>query len=473
MGKQRNRPNLRRTSGATLGILLSVSAGTEARADAIQFWNQQIQSYIPNSGSANPTTSARDLAMLNVAMYDAVNAALGSPAKSYYPTGPVAADASAEAAADAAAFGILSQRFTSQVPAITAAYNSQLALLPNDQATAAGLTLGQNQASIVRAARANDNASAPSVFTPGSGPGQWQPTPPAHIPFQGANWANVTPFTMTSPNEFRPAGPPSLTSTAYAVALSEVQSIGAANSTTRTLDQTEAAEFWDADGKGGPAASWDEIALQVDATKHYSLLKDAQIFATLGVAQVDAFVASFDSKVHYAFWRPVTAIQSSTDPTWQPLLAAPPFASYAANHAAVPEAGATVLAALFGSDLADFSLTYDTDNSSAASLGNPTFGLVTRDFTSFSEAATETGMSRLWGGIHWGFDIDDGFTVGREVGLNAINTEVPEPASMALLITGVGALCVVRRRSQHQRSNRRASPVQNLEWVEGSRWQYP
>jgi hypothetical protein len=107
---------------------------------------------------------------------------------------------------------------------------------------------------------------------------------------------------------------------------------------------------------------------------------------------------------------------------------------------------------LLGSDAADFSLTYNTDNASAASLGNPTFGLVTRDFTSFSEAGTESGMSRIWGGIHYNFDVADGFTLGQEVALNALDQfapeAVPEPASAALLIAAVCGLGAVRRRSR-------------------------
>ena len=99
---------------------------------------------------------------------------------------------------------------------------------------------------------------------PGTGPGQWQPTPPLHLPYGTANWATVTPFTMTSPSEFRPGPPPALSSTAYATALAQVQSLGAANSTTRTPDQTIAAEFWDADN--GVPLTWNYIALQVAAT---------------------------------------------------------------------------------------------------------------------------------------------------------------------------------------------------------------
>jgi hypothetical protein len=397
--------------------------------------------------------TGRDLSMLNIAMFDAVNAAMGSPDKSFYSTGPVIANASAQAAADAAAYDFLSQRFSGQAAQITAAYQSQLASLPNNQATANGITLGQNQASIVAAARANDGSSAPPHYVVGSGPGVWQPTPPGNIPFGTANWATVTPFTMTSPSEFRPGPPPALGSMAYSTALAQVQSLGAANSTTRTADQTQAAEFWDSDGRGGVPLTWNKIALQVAESRTGNLLGNAQLFAVLSAAQVDSFIATYDSKVTYSFWRPVTAINATTDPNWKPLLAAPPFPSYAANHASVAETGAAILDSFFGSDAADFSVTMDTDNSSAASLGNPTFGVVTRDFTSFSEAAMESGMSRLWGGVHFSFDIEQGFDLGNAVAQNALDIYVvPEPMSIAVLGIGVAALGLARRR-QERHSN--------------------
>jgi hypothetical protein len=218
----------------------------------------------------------------------------------------------------------------------------------------------------------------------------------------------------------------------------------------RTPDQTIAAEFWDADN--GVPLTWNYIALQVAATRNDSLLHNAQTFALLSTAQTDSFIATYDSKSFYSFWRPVTAINDTTDPSWVPLLAAPPFPSYAANHASVPETGAAILDAMFGTDSADFSLTFDTDHSSAALLGNPTFGDVTRSYTSFQEAAMETGMSRLWGGIHWPFDIEAGSALGDQVALNALDefATVPEPSSFLALGIGLAGLAVL-----HPLRNRR------------------
>src|SRR3954447_25633053 len=418
MGKRRNDTGLWRTAPIVLGVAALVCETPDASATPVLFWNQTMQSLELSAPAPNPPSTARDLSILNVAMYDAVNAALGSPQRSFYPTGPVPTGASAEAAADGAAHTYLLQRFPTKVAQIDAAYQSQLALLPSNAATIAGLTLGQNQATAALSARTGDGSATPSSLVPKSGPGQWQPTPPANAPFGSANWANVTPFTMSSPSEFRAAPPPELTSPTYAAAVSQVETLGAATSAARTLDQTKAAEFWDALGPGGVALAWNNIALQVAGTRPDSLLGDALTFALLSTAQTDAFIGAADSKVAYSFSRPVTAITSTTDPTWTPLLAAQAHPSYVSNHMAAAEAGAAILDAMFGEDGTAFSLTYDTGKSFATPLGNPTFGPVTREFNSFDQAAAETGLARIWGGVHFSFDVDAARIMGDEIAAN-------------------------------------------------------
>src|SRR6187399_143914 len=141
MSRRRNGSGLGRTAAMFAGMTASVFQAPSASANSVLFWNQTIQALELSAPAPNPPSTARDLSIMNVAMYDAVSAALGSPTKIFYPTGPVAPGASAAAAADGAAYAYLLQRFPTKAAQIDAAYQSQLALLPNNAATAAGLTL--------------------------------------------------------------------------------------------------------------------------------------------------------------------------------------------------------------------------------------------------------------------------------------------------------------------------------------------
>jgi membrane-associated phospholipid phosphatase len=218
---------------------------------------------------------------------------------------------------------------------------------------------------------------------------------------------------MTSGNEFRPAGPPALTSQAYADALNQVQAIGSSTSATRTQDQTDIANFW-ADGGGTftPPGHWNQIAQDVSLQRGLSLAENAQMLFALNVAEADSGIASWDAKYAYNFWRPITAIRNAgsdgnaattSDPAWTPLLVTPPFPSYMSGHSTFSGAASTVLAGFFGADLPF------TDHGDPAQ----TF---TRSFTSFTAAADEAGLSRIYGGIHYSFDNADGLTTGRSVG---------------------------------------------------------
>jgi hypothetical protein len=231
----------------------------------------------------------------------------------------------------------------------------------------------------------------------------------------------MTPFALASPSQFLPPPPPSVTSPEYAAALNQVVSLGAANSTTRTADQTQIALFWnDPGGTATPPGHWNEIAAQVALSHYDSLAKDARVFALLNLAEADSAVVCWNAKFTYNFWRPVTAIHDvaaignpliTPDPSFSSLITTPPFPTYVSGHSTFSSAAATVLSAIYGSKEA-FTTTSD-------SLPG-----VTRSFSSFEQAAQEAGLSRICGGIHYSFDNEQGLALGQKVGTYVLQHEL-------------------------------------------------
>ena len=213
----------------------------------------------------------------------------------------------------------------------------------------------------------------------------WQPTPrpdpllprPAALP----QWADLDPFALESPDQFLPEGPPELTSREYAKALKQVQSLGEADSTLRTPEQTEIAEYWHY-GPRTPPGHWNDIATDIAQAEGLSLTETAQLLATLNVAEADAIIAAWDAKYFYDTWRPVTAIQNaddidsrwvSEDPNWLPLLVTPNFPEYVSAHSTISAAAAEVLTAFFGKHY-EFSFTAPaptTPRGSSIASGTP------------------------------------------------------------------------------------------------------
>ena len=217
-------------------------------------------------------------------------------------------------------------------------------------------------------------------------------------------------FLSSFPGEFTPKDPPRLTDAEYTTAFHEVKELGAANSKTRTRDQTEIARFW-ADGAGTctPPGHWNQIAQTVARKKHTNLVENARLFALLNIALADAGILCWDCKYKLGFWRPVTGIHhadqdgnpnTQADAAWKPLLDTPPFPSYTSGHSTFSGAAAAVLADVFGDNIS-FQTTSD---------GLPG---VTRSFKSFWAAAEEAGQSRIYGGIHWQFDNTEGLALGK------------------------------------------------------------
>ena len=269
--------------------------------------------------------------------------------------------------------------------------------------------MGQAVAGQLLAARSADGANVtPPLYVPGTQPGDYQLTPPNFAAADFIQWPQVTPFAIARADEFRPGPPPTLTSAAYTSAFNEVKNLGLITSTTRTAEQTVIGKFWN----GNIQDFWNEIAQTAALSHRLNLENSARLFALLNISLADTTIAFFEAKYTYNFWRPVTAVQlagtdgnpqTDPDPAWAPLsVKTAPDPSYPGAHSAISKAGATVLGFYFGDQA-----TFDVTSESLAG--------VSRHFTSFSAAAQEAGLSRIYAGQHFRTDHVAGKTLGRRV----------------------------------------------------------
>jgi hypothetical protein len=384
-------------------------------ADTVLEWNV-VAVEATRVAKLSPNAQTRALAMVHGAVFDAVNGIEGNY-KPYLVNRHAPSWASEEAAAAVAAHDVLVSLMPAQQATLDAALASSLAAVPDGKAEDAGVDYGELVADRMIAERADDGSTDVVTYVPGTGPDDWQPTPPAFAPAAVPQWATVEPFGINSPDQFRAAPPPAIGSPEFTAALNQMKAIGASNSATRTAEQTEIARFWAGpSGTVQPPGHWNSIARGVAAAQGNSLAENARMFALLNIGMADALITAWDTKFHYSFVRPVTAIRNagndgnpdtSADPTWSPLLTTPAHPSYMAAHSAVSATAATVLAEFFGNDAIAFS-------SSAEFTAGGT--VVTRSFAGFSQAALEAGASRIYGGIHWSFDNQAGLQAGHSVG---------------------------------------------------------
>jgi hypothetical protein len=401
----------------TLCALTSVRAQDVGQAktqavgeDVVLQWNRVLQETIRTPGQ-HPATifPVRSFAIMHAAMFDAANSVDGS----YTPyLTEVAAwrNSSVKAAAARAARDVMVALY----PARAAVFDAELAVSLSDvrfNRADQGARVGQLVAERHLAARANDGwTSAPPPYSLPPVPGNWQPAPGAaaftHFP-------QVTPFAITSGTQFAPAAPPALTSSEYAAAFNEVKELGAANSQTRSAEQTKIAQLWaNVNTPTSVWFVWNNVARTVSIARNLSTIENARLFALLNIALHDALQTTMTAKFAHGVWRPVTAIRradedgnphTAPDANWTPLLGNPPYPSYAGNHAAIGTSQATMLALVFGRDDIAFQHTWDGA------------GGATRAYASFTAMANEEERSRVYGGIHFTFDQSAGQAVGRNV----------------------------------------------------------
>jgi hypothetical protein len=414
--------------------------GTD-NSDVVLDWNATLLNAVYEDKTAPPLAS-RNMAMVQAAVFDTVNS-FNNTYKNYHFVGSAPVNASIEAAAASAAYRVLVNLYPKQKTFLDNALTASLAEIPDGTVEDTGVAFGQTVADDILTLRNNDGSANTVIYTPGINHGEWQPTPPAFNPALLPQWGEITPFALTSGSQFRPDGPPALDSAVYTTDFNQVKELGSLNSTTRTAEQTEIAKFW-ADGTGTftPPGHWNQIAQNVAVQKGNSLLDNARLFALLDISLADAGIAAWEAKYNYNFWRPITAIQQAetdgnastiADASWQPLLTTPAFPEYVSGHSTFSGAAETILTSLLG----------DNVGFSVNSLGLPG---VERQFTSFTAAAEEAGMSRIYGGIHFNSANVDGLATGRNIGnyvlqnlLTFSSTDVQAPVIQASLSNDTGS----------------------------------
>jgi hypothetical protein len=408
---QKGKMKLNRYSLAAIVAAGLSALASRASADVITDWNL-ITVNATKTGGQNSNLGSRTDAIEAIAVYDAVNSIRQFGTKYHY---YVPNTGSAQAAAAQAAHDVLLNYFPSQQAALDAALTNSLANI-TDGPIGNGRTAGSAAAADIIALRASDGSS-PNVTYPGPGaivPGAYQLTPniPAVTapPFTfnpGINkqWGTVTPFVLAATNQFRPGPPPALDSADYTNALAQVQSLGSLTSVARTADQKHIANFYKQDAE----LTANEAAREAATGSGLSLEEDALLFVLVDIAVADARIAIWDAKYTYLFWRPVTSLNASPDGTvtnnysaWQPLVLTPNHPDYPCGHCGTVNAGIEVLKAFVGGE-------------NTVQLHTTTAGEPARLVQSLSNVEFENAWSRVYGGIHYAFDVSAAQTIGDEV----------------------------------------------------------
>ena len=375
-------------------------------------WNRNLLVIVRTPGAQpafiHPT---RSFAMMHAAIYDAVNAI--DQTHEPYATGVphVPRSASQEAAAATAAHEVLVQLYPAFRATLDAELQQSLSQIPDGTPKTEGIKVGQAVGDLILALRSHDGSvPPPSLYAFGHAPGDYQSTPPNFPPQpQFTHWSQVTPFALEHANQFRPGPPPALDSDIYSDAFNEVKTLGILNPTVHTTEQELIGRFWN----GAIQNYWNEITQTAVLADGLTTAQSARLFALVNFSLADGVIAFYDAKYIYNFWRPVTAIRSAginnpdivPDPTWLPLVTnTTPDPSYPGAHAVISAAAAAVLNSVLQQDqFEEFTVTSEV------------LPGTTRSFRSFSSAADEATMSRIFAGVHFRFDLTTGQRLGQNV----------------------------------------------------------
>ncbi len=442
-------------------LLFQIGMG-RARADLIGEWNSYALSMARDAGMTAPEVS-RLMAILNASIYNSVEGIAGQHELYTHgtytgPSGVALPGASMSAAAATAAHTVLYSLYASNsqvVSDINALYTQQLSLMPDDTARSDGLSYGYLVAGDLVNWRSTDGASdagTGSYNVQGSA-GSWVPTLPSYQQALLPGWGNVETFTISGVEPYTGSLGISnsqwIATPEYATQFENVRLLGSNTSGTRTIQQTNAALFWEgAPGTITHVGLWNQIAAGIVSTNSLSVQESARLYAALNLALADAAIVAWNTKYSVDLWSPITAIQNANgdgnaatlqDDNWMPLLNSPNTPSYFAEQAIFGSAAAGILESFAGPSYA-FTLGSDTDGDGIADI--------TLNFSSLEEARQMAVMSGLWGGIYFERALLDSATAGSNIADAVLSSQfavVPEPTSLWLVLIA-GAMAMRRRR---------------------------
>lgn len=389
-----NTPTPIHAARAVAVALPLLAAVTAAHADVVTDWNVRANDIVIESKLGTPP-AVRVMAVVQTAVHAAVHEA--------------ARGASVDAAVAAANRATLAKLLPAQQASIDKAYEAALAALPDTPAKGAGIAAGERAAAAVLAQRAKDTPAADN-YRPVTSAGAYVPTAAVAAP----TWSSRTPWLLANAGQFRVAAPPALESDAWARDYNEVKDVGARAGAKRSAEQTEIARFWEY----SLPAIYHGAVRSAAAQPGRDVARNARLFAAVAQAMDDGLIAVLDSKYHYHFWRPATAIRNGDidgheatvrDPAWAPLIDAPLHPEYPSAHAVLAGAVGAILKADAG-----------TQAMPALATSSPTAKGATRRWTSVDEFVREVGDSRIYAGIHYRFSIDAGTELGQRIGELAV-----------------------------------------------------
>jgi hypothetical protein len=423
--------SFKRTWCAAFAVAVALAAPTAARADVVTDWNAIASNAIVVTGAQAPHPASLSFAMVQGAVYDAVNA-IDRRHRPYLVAPAANPWDSKEAAAATAAYRMLVGLFPGQLATLQPLYNSYVAALPDEPegSKAAGIAIGEATAAVMLAAREGDgrNPPGPFPFVFGTDPGQWRLAPPQGpapgiVAIDAAPWVgSVRPFLVPDVEMLRVDAPNDLASAEYTEEYNEVKEVGSLASTTRTPEQTQAAIFWQDHG----FAQWNRTVRSLATRPQMNVADNARLFAMMNMAAADAAIGCWKNKYYWNFWRPITAIRAGDsdgnpatvgDAGWTPLfdptvpvsgakLVTPGFPDHPSGHGCGSGAIVRVLQDFFGTDKVTFTVT------SNKCLPAP---CPARTFDRFSDALKEIIDARVWSGIHFRAADVQGAVLGKKV----------------------------------------------------------